>query len=199
MIGYILSFVLLIIGLVLDKSIAGFFYSHQSETLTSIFSIISDLGTGVSVALIATLALAFLSRKEKGKNKEKNSTKKNVLLFWASLAITLGVTYILKISVLRERPISFYQGPYNKFHSFPSGHTSAVFCALPFMKFRSFGVFWLAFSLLVAFSRIYLGFHYLSDVVAGGLLGYVISEQVIKNLSKMLEKKGIKKVNKRKR
>jgi membrane-associated phospholipid phosphatase len=198
MIGYILSFVLLIIGLVLDKSIAGFFYSHQSETLTSIFSIISDLGTGVSVALIATLALAFLSRKE-GREGRKNDGRKNVLLFWASLAITLGVTYILKISVLRERPISFYQGPYNKFHSFPSGHTSAVFCALPFMKFRSFGVFWLAFSSLVAFSRIYLGFHYLSDVVAGGLLGYVISEQVIKNLSKMLEKKGIKKVNKRKR
>jgi len=185
MIGYILSFVLLVMGLVLDKSISGFFYSHQSETLTSIFSVISDLGTAISIALIVTLILGFLSKKDK---------EKNVLLFWVSLAATMAVTYILKISVLRERPISFYQGPYNRFHSFPSGHASSVFCALPFMnsmKFRNFKIFWLAFSLLVAFSRIYLSLHYLSDVVVGGLLGYVISEQIIKNFGKALNKKKI--------
>jgi undecaprenyl-diphosphatase len=35
-------------------------------------------------------------------------------------------------------------------------------------------VFWLGFAILVAFSRVYFGVHYLSDVIAGAFIGYLI-------------------------
>jgi undecaprenyl-diphosphatase len=41
-------------------------------------------------------------------------------------------------------------------------------------EYPHFRVFWIAFASLVAFSRLYLGVHYLSDVVTGAAIGYLI-------------------------
>lgn len=58
-------------------------------------------------------------------------------------------------------------------HSFPSGHTTAIFASiLPFatsMPLLALILFPLAFT--VAYSRIYLGLHYPSDCMVGALLG----------------------------
>ena len=196
MIGYLLSLILLVFGIFFDKVISGFFISHQNAIIYEIMSIISDLGAGISIFLIASFALSILADKTK-----KGFVKGKIFSFWAAFIVSMIVTYILKISVLRERPLSL-NNVYNKFHSFPSGHTAGVFSAYAFMsKFRIFGIFWLAFSLLVAFSRVYLGVHYLSDVVAGGLIGYIISIGIQKLLSRKLEiskkLKGKKKYNKK--
>lgn len=58
-------------------------------------------------------------------------------------------------------------------HSFPSGHTTAIFSvvvpivtALPVLGFAL-----LPLAFIVAISRIYLGLHYPSDCAAGGLIG----------------------------
>ncbi|WP_334073788.1 MULTISPECIES: phosphatase PAP2 family protein [Paenibacillus] len=58
-------------------------------------------------------------------------------------------------------------------HSFPSGHTTAIFSVtVPFMAAMPVLTFILGpVALIVAVSRIYLGLHYPSDVLAGAVIG----------------------------
>jgi undecaprenyl-diphosphatase len=58
-------------------------------------------------------------------------------------------------------------------HSFPSGHTTAIFSVtVPFMAETPILTFILApIGFIVGISRIYLGLHYPSDVIAGAILG----------------------------
>lgn len=64
-----------------------------------------------------------------------------------------------------------------KDHSFPSGHTTAIFSIVtPLILLNPFsGVFLLFAALLVAISRMYLGLHYPTDVLAGIVLGIISS------------------------
>lgn len=175
MIGYILSFLLLAVGLLFDKKISEFFYATQTSWFVSTLKIFSYLGDGIAVFLIVTMMLSALYIKK---------NKKNIFLFWASFAISMILVYLLKNLFLRQRPFYFGGESYKINHSFPSGHTNSVFCALPFFsKLRRLNYFWYVFSILVAFSRVYLGYHYLTDVVIGGLIGYTISMIIIKNFS----------------
>ncbi|MCX6749196.1 MAG: phosphatase PAP2 family protein, partial [Candidatus Pacearchaeota archaeon] len=58
-----------------------------------------------------------------------------------------------------------------------SGHVTATSSMLRFFEFNNiFFYIWIFITILVMFSRVYLGMHYLSDVVAGLILGYGISD-----------------------
>jgi len=55
-------------------------------------------------------------------------------------------------------------------------HAVVAFSLLPLLleylpRYRKF---WIGFAFLVAFTRVYLGFHFLSDVVFGIIFGYFI-------------------------
>ncbi len=95
-----------------------------------------------------------------------------------SLALSHLPVQIVKKLFPRKRPyltLKETRYPRNplKDHSFPSGHTTAAFSLMiPYILYAPL----LAFVLLplgmsVGLSRIYLGLHYPSDVLAGGLLG----------------------------
>jgi undecaprenyl-diphosphatase len=63
--------------------------------------------------------------------------------------------------------------------SFPSMHAAFCLGMIPFLK-RIFSSKYLQYLcalalLIIAFSRVYIGLHYMSDVIAGGLLGYLVA------------------------
>lgn len=60
-----------------------------------------------------------------------------------------------------------------KDHSFPSGHTTAIFAStVPYMAaYPALTAILLPLACIVGFSRIYLGLHYPSDVIAGAVIG----------------------------
>jgi len=67
-------------------------------------------------------------------------------------------------------------------YSFPSGHTMSSFAAALIILYSNhiWGIFAVSLALCIGFSRIYLLVHYASDVVAGMVIGVIISIVTIK-------------------
>jgi membrane-associated phospholipid phosphatase len=94
-------------------------------------------------------------------------------------ALNVGLSQLIKISVNRPRPFETYPDILKKADggrpSFPSGHTSAAFATAtslslnyPTWKVIVPSFVWAG---AVGYSRMYLGVHYPSDVLAGAILG----------------------------
>jgi len=92
-----------------------------------------------------------------------------------------AMVQLFKWALHRPRPISIYQGVSS--WGFPSGHTTmsvVLYGFLAILLVRSFNPRWrwlpfaaaIGMSLLIAFSRLYLGAHWLSDVLGGLSLGW---------------------------
>jgi|SRR5918996_4906171 undecaprenyl-diphosphatase len=62
-------------------------------------------------------------------------------------------------------------------YSFPSGHTlhAVAFSTIAVTEFHSLAWVLVPFTLLIAFSRVILGLHYPSDVLAGALIGALVA------------------------
>ena len=94
-----------------------------------------------------------------------------------ALAIAGVVGRGIEIATGRARPSVRTEEVWNRFsskyHAFPSGHVTAsmAFFGVLFFANRRVAVACLAIPILIGFSRIYLGAHYLSDVVCGIILG----------------------------
>lgn len=98
-----------------------------------------------------------------------------------SLAMILntGSTFLLKRIINRDRPQLVYPDinafENEKHYSFPSGHTSNAFVAATSLSlnFKKWYVVLpsFAWASAVGYSRMYLGAHYPSDVLAGAILG----------------------------
>ena len=122
----------------------------------------------------------------------KEHKRKWILPLWLTLGLSAIISFLLKISIQRLRPfqqnlVSIPEMLLSKSYeiwnfSFPSFQAMLVFCALPILskEFPKIKWFWIVFACLVAFSRVYFGLHFLSDVIIGGILGYLIGMLVIK-------------------
>ena len=115
-----------------------------------------------------------------------------ILPLWFTLFLSIMISFILKIVVQRARPfqlgiVSILPVLEKVNHliwnfSFPSFQAMLAFCAIPILskEFPKFKYVWILFATLVAFSRVYFGLHFLSDVIAGGFIGYLLGLLVIK-------------------
>ena len=102
-----------------------------------------------------------------------------VVEFFGILGLA-GVVLAIKFLVRRERPQGEWGGIYRTTdpHSFPSGHAARAFL-IAVIAF-ALGPTWLGAVLwiwapLVALARVSMGVHYLSDVVAGAVLGVIVA------------------------
>ena len=113
------------------------------------------------------------------------------ILLLLSFAFAGAFNFIIKNLVCRPRPFETYDfiinyGGENGF-SMPSGHSVCVAVLAVFLIFYLFQnskrksvkilgtIFFVLFALLVAFSRMFLGVHYLTDVIVGLLEGTIIA------------------------
>ncbi|WP_421238019.1 phosphatase PAP2 family protein [Aeromonas jandaei] len=102
------------------------------------------------------------------------SERELVKLALLAFAIELPLYLLLKNSLKRQRPVGLpvFITPSDRY-SLPSGHTAAAFLMATILAtgFPLWAPLLLGWAALVGASRLLLGVHYLSDLVAGALLG----------------------------
>lgn len=98
----------------------------------------------------------------------------------------LSIYRWLKSKMLRPRPYQIHQDIWLSGHaldqfSFPSGHTlqAVLMSTVAISYYPILALPLILVTGLIAVSRIVLGLHYPSDVLAGGLLGYSIAQLVL--------------------
>lgn len=146
--------------------------TSQVRLIRDVFRLVSRLGDGLFWYGLMLLILLF----------EGTAGFKPVMhMALAGLFGTLLYKW-LKGKTLRPRPFEVHQDiflagkPLDKF-SFPSGHTlhAVVFGLVAINYFPALSFILLPFVSMVALSRVVLGLHYPSDVLAGGMIGSLIA------------------------
>lgn len=96
--------------------------------------------------------------------------------------LCLPIYRYLKAKTLRDRPFVRHASIVAATHpldeySFPSGHTlhAVAFTVVALHYYPALAVLVIPFTILVALSRVILGLHFVSDVIAGACLGWLIA------------------------
>lgn len=157
-----------------DLSVSEWFEAHRTATWDSVMTFGSRLGETEAVVAVAIIAVAVLFRLHHR---------------WAAAVIALGLalevaTFITANNLVRrERPPVSTVGDAPTTFSFPSGHVAATvvlwgglaLVVVALTRRNALRVLvWLApvlFVAAVASARVYRGMHFLTDVVAGVVLG----------------------------
>ena len=108
-----------------------------------------------------------------------NYYKKTMLHSVISAMVTLLIISFIKLFYFKPRPFLKYwvnllpPSPSKKNSSFPSKHTTLAFAVATSILFynRLLGCFMSLLSFLVGFSRVWMGQHYPSDIIASAFLG----------------------------
>ena len=154
---------------VIDAKLAAWLHAHASPGLTRFFLGVTHVNSTVGVSVLGFLFALVLARMREWYW---------VLTLVSALAGGLGLNVLLKLAYHRARPV--FDEPLVELatYSFPSGHTAgavlfygvlAAFLVSRFYDWRKRAACVVAAVIamvLVAFSRMYLGAHYLSDVLA---------------------------------
>ncbi|QWF80050.1 phosphatase PAP2 family protein [Amycolatopsis sp. CA-230715] len=147
-------------------------FARETPWLHGVFVAITDYG----VVLLALAVAAILWRERRGELRKA---------IWIPVAMVVGylVNSGIKSWVVEARPCRALHdvvtvlpcdGP--KDYSFPSNHTVvfAAFTGAVFLLNRAWGVLALVATLVMGFSRVYVGAHYPHDVLGGLVVGILI-------------------------
>lgn len=170
--------------------------SLHNPKLDYFFILFTNLGDGIIALVFCVLAAVFYRKKIYA-----------LSLLYAFL-ISGIIAQFLKRLVDTPRPKLFFaNGEYTQFidgikiatqHSFPSGHTATAFAItaviIIFIKNRKWQIPLLTIASLVGYSRIYLGQHFLLDVLVGAIIGCLsgiaaidLADRTLKRITKWRE------------
>lgn len=152
-----------------DDAVLTAIHSISNGFLNAFIPVATDIGgvIGVTLLTLATLAL-FIYKRE----------YRRALVVFVSVAGAAITNLILKSVFERARPDLWEQLVHEASYSFPSGHSMAsaalglaIAVALWNSRWRWWGLGAAAiYIVFVGFSRLYLGVHYPTDVIAGWLV-----------------------------
>ncbi|MEI6847722.1 MAG: phosphatase PAP2 family protein [Chlorobiaceae bacterium] len=163
---------------VTDIQVALFFHELRNTVFYTVFSIVTCFGESQWYLVLGLLLFVMFRSKTKTVLAAKG-------LFLFTAVATSGVCAdIIKYLAGRARPTLYFSRQlygFDFFHwepswtSFPSGHSATAFSvAIVLATWYPQWRFILIFTAcLIAFSRIFLAKHYISDVIAGSFLGIV--------------------------
>ena len=173
LIGIIIAAIAIAVSFHFDDSVREFMIDHQNPATRNFMRYVSLLGDWPSHAAVGLVLLGLAWR--------RGSEEWTRIFLAMLLAMMLaGVTgTVIKRTVPRARPSvhaeTHWGGPHfsSKYHSFPSGHVGAsiAFFGVLLIARRRIGLACLAIPILIGFSRMYIGAHYLSDAVCAAVLG----------------------------
>lgn len=159
----------------IDRPVTAWVAGHRTEVLTVLARVLSAIGGAamrIPITLAAAAVLAWRSRSWRA-----------LWIVAATLAGSQLLVHAIKPAVARPRPAAVFALVTANGYSFPSGHTTsslAAFGILAWLTTRTVTapaahlLVWsgaAAAAAGVGLSRIWLGVHYLSDVLAGWALG----------------------------
>ncbi len=157
-----------------DRGVLRWVLAHRSDPLTTIMTAVTTLGDLPVVVLAGAIAVTALVRARRGE-------------LATALVVSSAGTWLLvngiKLLVQRPRPPEGVRLVHAAGWAFPSGHagqSAAMYVAIGLLAWFAARAAWVRWTLLattvvlalgIGSSRVYLGVHWMSDVVAGWSLG----------------------------
>lgn len=157
-----------------DDAAMTYIGAHQIPWIKNAMIEVTTLGTGIVVAMIVAVSALFLWLYD---------YKQSATLLLVATIGGIILNGVLKLGFNRPRPEFFDWGTHAMSSSFPSGHAMSAAIVYPTVAYlatrlhkthlaRFFTMLGAAIIVaLISFSRIYLGVHYPSDVLAGVIVG----------------------------
>jgi membrane-associated phospholipid phosphatase len=174
-----------------DVPLALFVHGYDETTFEKVFAVITHLGNGVIWYVLALVAMASaLIEARRAPSAQATLILRQRLRAWMFLIVTLAASGLLinglKLVVGRARPPALFKTGAAHFYplsdvatswSFPSGHTQSIWAAMTALAwiYPALRIPCLVLAVLVSISRIIVGAHFLSDVVAGAFLAVAVA------------------------
>ena len=158
-----------------DRQLSAWLVPYGEEGAGHVLTDVADLaGNGFYQAILPGIIALYAWRRH------YELLWRRMLFVIASIVVSGLLVNILKFLVGRARPgqglDAWFVSPFstaNDFHSFPSGHTSTSF-AMAYMLsafYPSFALLWYLAALFIALGRVMGESHFLTDTLAGAVLG----------------------------
>ena len=174
--------------------------SMHSDVLDDIMIFITTLGDVGIIWIVTSILLMVIPGI--GKESKEHVKMRRVMGICILLSIALNFllsNLVIKNIIQRPRPYAVDLSLVPKIipseYSYPSGHTSSSFAAATsiYLVNKRAGKIVFAFAALMAFTRMYFGVHYPTDIFGGIVMGISCAAAVKATVTHVMKEKGLAK------